>query len=201
MHSPPLVLLLQETRGTTPSINGYRAYFQPSILRDGKLEPTAQAAIFFSRNIRHCQLDTSAYCMAFQEVVAARIDLNSPQKIILVSLYLGPKTGRSNRGDFAWMTHLRSLFPGDAILIGGDLTLLTLSGDTLEIPPRELSWSMKPKQPTLPWLAILTFPLGRQLHSRQKGTTPDLTRTSHNFCSSWSCENNQWGSDHYSIWV
>lgn len=73
MHSPPVALLLQETRGTTPSINGYRAYFQPSILHDGKLEPTAQAAIFISRNIRHCQLDTSAYCTAFQEVVAVRI--------------------------------------------------------------------------------------------------------------------------------
>lgn len=201
MYSPPVALLLQETRGTTPSINGYRAYFQPSILHDGKLEPTAQAAIFISRNIRHCQLDTSAYCTAFQEVVAVRIDLNSPQKIILVSVYLRPETGRSNRGDFAWMTHLRSLFPGDAILIGGDFNASNVIWGYPRNTPRGAQLEREAQAANLTLVNDLDIPTRTALHSRQKGTTPDLTWTSHNLCSSWSCENDPWGSDHYPIWV
>ncbi|KAH9368215.1 hypothetical protein HPB48_009564 [Haemaphysalis longicornis] len=157
------------------------------------MEPTAQAAFFISRNIRHCQLDTSAYCRAFQEVIAVRIELNSPQKIILVSVYLRPETGRSNRGDLAWMTHLRSIFPGDVILIGGDFNAPNVIWGYPRYTPRGAQLEREAQAVNLTLVNDLNISTTTALHSCQKGTAPYLTWKSHNLCSSWSCGNDPWG--------
>ncbi|KAH9377896.1 hypothetical protein HPB48_013214 [Haemaphysalis longicornis] len=99
------------------------------------------------------------------------------------------------------MTHLRSLYPGDAILIGGDFNASNVIWGYPRNTSRGAQLEREAQAANLTLVNDLEIPTRTALHSRQKGTTLDLTWTSHNLCSSWSCENDPWGSDHYPIWV
>lgn len=201
MVTLPVAILLQETRGTSPGIAGYQGYFQPSIIHEGTTDPTAQAAIFIQRNIRRCQLDTSAYCSDTQEVVAVRIDSNSPQKIILVSAYLRPYTGRQRRGNFTWMSHLRSLFPSDGILVAGHFNAANTTWGYRRNTPRGVELEQQASLANLILLNDLDIPSRVALHSLQQCTTPDIAWSSQRLITSWHCEGDLWSSDHYPIWL
>lgn len=116
----PVALLLQETRGTNPCIQGYEGHFQPTIVHtqtnkkkqgqqpDEVVE--AQAAIFIRRDVPHVKLDTGKYCNRIQEVVAVRCELGGRQTI-LVSAYLRPESscyrkGNSETANFNWLREL-----------------------------------------------------------------------------------------------
>ncbi|KAH9364564.1 hypothetical protein HPB48_020289 [Haemaphysalis longicornis] len=85
-------------------------------------------------------IDTRKYCTCMQEIIAARIQLATGSRkfktYLLVSAYYRPETSKSTKGSFEWVGELRTLYPTDHIIIGGDFTPSTPPG-TIPQTPRE----------------------------------------------------------------
>lgn len=87
MADKPIAALLQETRGTGPSVHGYRGYAAPTIrrvlpLRSGLMAVMQEVAVYVRQGVHHCQVPTVKFGSDVQEVVAVKISL-SPQKLLV----------------------------------------------------------------------------------------------------------------------
>lgn len=201
----PTVLLLQETRGTTPGVPGYFGFFSPSIKRQGRRgEPDlvqAQAAVFVRRDVHHLQIDTAEYCTEFQEVVAVRCRLDKNREVIFASVYLRPETSRRSRGNFSWLRQLRVRYPKDRILVAGDFNAHHPHWGYKEATPRGRHLEEEAEAADLVLANDLDYPTRHALHSNQKDSIPDLTWATAGFVTDWRCDSDPRGSDHYPIWI
>ncbi|KAM7300634.1 hypothetical protein ISCGN_016242 [Ixodes scapularis] len=70
----------------------------------------------------HVKLDTAAWCTPTQEVTAVRIALDGTERrLLVVSAYCRPYTGKTTTCDFSWVKTLRDAYPTDYTVFGGDL--------------------------------------------------------------------------------
>lgn len=211
----PVALLLQETRGTNPGVQGYEGHFQPTIVHtqtnkkkqgqqpDEVVE--AQAAIFIRRDVPHVKLDTGKYCNRIQEVVAVRCELGGRQTI-LVSAYLRPESscyrkGNSETANFAWLRELRHRYPKDRLLAGGDFNARHKSWGYDKESQRGRRLYEEAEAAGLTLANDTDYPTRHALHSRQRDTIPDLTWTTSRLVKDWRCGPDGMGSDHYPIWI
>ncbi|KAH7945662.1 hypothetical protein HPB49_013635 [Dermacentor silvarum] len=185
----PAVLLLQETRGTTPGIRGYEGYFQPSILhaqtgkkkcdqqREEQVE--AQAAVFVRRDVPHAKLDTAKYCSKIQEVVAKPV---ATRKVVRRNL-------------------ISNIYPKDRLLVGGDFNAPHQSWGYDRNSGRGCILIEEVEAAGIILANDLDYPTRHALHSAQRDSTPDLTWTTPGLVNDWRCGADPMGSDHYPIWI
>ncbi|KAG0413173.1 hypothetical protein HPB47_009671 [Ixodes persulcatus] len=208
----PAALLLQETRGTSPGISGFNGYFQPTIehgLRGGSSDTSqtieAQAAVFVRKGLPQAQIDTTAYCNPFQEVVAVRCTLGR-HRVILTSYYARPESSCSRRGHagragFQWLMDLRQRYPRDRLLVAGDFNAHHPDWGYSTANARGARLKEAAELAHLTLANDLDYPTRHGLHEGQRDTTPDLTWADSRLVTDWRCGPDPMGSDHYPIWL
>ncbi|XP_042143361.1 uncharacterized protein LOC115310606 [Ixodes scapularis] len=208
----PAALLLQETRGMSPGISGFNGYFQPTIehgLRGGSSDTSqtieAQAAVFVRKGLPQAQIDTTAYCNPFQEVVAVRCTLGR-HRVILTSCYARPESSCSRRGHagqagFQWLMDLRQRYPRDRLLVAGDFNAHHPDWGYSTANARGARLKEAAELAHLTLANDLDYPTRHGLHEGQRDTTPDLTWADSRLVTDWRCGPDPMGSDHYPIWL
>lgn len=198
----PVVVLLQETKGKGPGIQGYRSYEVPSIRYASFTDPAAtvviqQTAIYVLKGTPHCQVPTASMCNDVQDVVAVRVSLGS-RKLLVASTYVRPHVRGAN---FDWMRQLRTLYPRDQVVIGGDFNAFSTTWGYRVTNIRGRNLEEAADDADLILVNDLVYPTRLGQSSRQRDTIPDLTWATPSTVPGWQCESALWGSDHYPIWI
>ncbi|KAH9381623.1 hypothetical protein HPB48_004620 [Haemaphysalis longicornis] len=136
-------------------------------------------------------------CNDVQEVVAVPLSFGR-RTLLVASTYVHPPLPGAN---FDWMRQLRSLYPRDEVVIGGDFNALsTTSGYRVtNIRGRNLEESAEDADLIL--VNDLSCPTRLGQSPSQRDTIPDLTWATPSTVSLWKCDSSSWGSDHYPIWM
>ncbi|KAG0421497.1 hypothetical protein HPB47_002609 [Ixodes persulcatus] len=189
----PAALLLQETRGTSPGISGFNGYFEPTIEhgRRGESSDTSQtievqAAVFVRKSLPQAQIDTTAYCNPFQEVVGVRCTLGR-HRVILTSYYARPESSCSRRGHagrvgFQRLMELRQRYPRDRLLVAGDFNAHHTDWGYSTANARG-AWLKEAAE--LAHLTLADYPTFHGLNEGQRDTTPDLTWADSRLVTDW----------------
>lgn len=198
----PIALLLQEIRGATPKIKGFKIHIQPSILHSKHTVPKGQAAVYIKEGITHRPIRTDTANDNACEAVAVRIsDSRLERKTIICSVYIRPDTGRSRNKGFEWIRRIRSEYPTDHVIIGGDFNARHTHWGYNRNTSRGLELLRAAEDAGLELLNDRNKCTRVGLHKSQVDTNPDLTWASKDSTSSWTMETNTWGSDHFPIWI
>lgn len=200
----PIAILLQETRTANFHIPGYISHFLPTITHTATEKPAGQNGMFIRSDQVYTLIDTRKYCTCMQEIIAARIQLATGSRkfktYILVSAYYRPETSKSTKGSFEWVGELRTLYPTDHIIIGGDFNAKHTTWNYTTNSPRgnDLQASMEAYGFYLQNNIATHTRIG--LHVKQRDTNPDLTWADGPLVHDWHVATDPWGSDHYPIW-
>ncbi|KAM7313895.1 uncharacterized protein ISCGN_003682 [Ixodes scapularis] len=113
-------ILMQETNVKDPRLSAYNYFHNPAIERKytktGPPDARGLATVYLKGTVPHAQIDTQKWCTPDQEVTAVRTLIDN-HKLILVSAYVRPTAEDPN---FSWIEELRTVYPDDRMVIGGD---------------------------------------------------------------------------------
>ncbi|KAH9382743.1 hypothetical protein HPB48_023299 [Haemaphysalis longicornis] len=85
------------------------------------MEVTQEVAVYVRQGVPHCHVPTIEFGSDVQEVVAVRTSLGR-QNVLVASAYVRPAVGGA---DFEWIRRLRSPYPNDMAVFGGDFNALS----------------------------------------------------------------------------
>ncbi|KAG0422905.1 hypothetical protein HPB47_001302 [Ixodes persulcatus] len=157
----------------------------------------AQAAVFVRKDIHHCQIDTTSFGTEYQEVVAVRIHLARGRALLVASAYVRPGGGRNRSDNYQWLSRLRTLYPLDEVVVGGDFNAANTSWGYKWTSPRGRRLEEEANDADLFLINDLDYPTRLGLHSGQRNTTPDLTWATRETIREWRCNGDPWSSDHF----
>nr|XP_054918999.1 uncharacterized protein LOC129380865 [Dermacentor andersoni] len=197
----PSILLLQETKGTSPGLHHYKALFSPSITHAhyGQKKIQAQSAILVHKDTPNAQLDTATFCTPHQEIVAAKIRYNN-KHIVIASAYYRP-SAKPQDTNFDWLWQLKHAYPRDAILVGGDFNAPHETWGYRNSSSIGTRLNTATEKAGLLLASDIDYPTRRGMQPGQRDTIPDLTWHSGNIIKDWRCGHETMGSDHYPIWI
>ncbi|KAG0412043.1 hypothetical protein HPB47_010811 [Ixodes persulcatus] len=208
------ILLLQETHTDTVQLSGYDGHHNPTIehklAKKRHLNPPtpetvirAQAGVYVRRNMPHVKLDTAAWCTPIQEVTAVRIALDGTERrLLVVSAYCRPYTGKTTTCDFSWMKTLRDAYPTDYTVFGGDLNTHYEAWSSCSTTQRGHDLSSALESTDLAIVNDLNRPTRYGTNTRQSDSVLDLTLASPHTAGllTWTIlDEDAWGSDHFPI--
>ncbi|XP_042148480.1 uncharacterized protein LOC121837099 [Ixodes scapularis] len=191
---------MQETNVKDPRLSAYNYFHNPAIERKytktGPPEARGLATFYLKGTVPHAQIDTQKWCTPDQEVTAVRTLIDN-HKLILVSAYVRPTAEDPN---FSWIEELRTVYPDDRMVIGGDFNA----------HHREWGYDDDDQRGArlLEAYEKAGLELANDTHEKtrvgtsanQQDTNPDLTLVDSRIEGmEWSVFPDAWGSDHYPI--
>lgn len=130
-----------------------------------------------------------------------RIHLARGRALLVASAYVRPGGGRNQSDNYQWLSRLRTLYPLDEVVVGGDFNAASISWGYKWTSPRGRRLEEEANDADLFLINDLDYPSRLGLHSGQRNTTPDLTWATRETIREWRCNGDPWSSDHFPVWL
>lgn len=193
----PVVILLQETVGTTPTIPGYFTLTAPSIPqssneRGGSLDTPGMVLTLVRKHIPQSQIDTSSLNNEEREIVGVRIRLGN-KTFRIYNVYLRPN--QSDSGGCAWINEIMNNAK-ESVILAGDFNAPHNQWGYKKTLRRGRLIASLCKKHNLELLNDANTPTRFGASPQQDDTSPDLTWASPGLRTRWSVYTDTIGSDH-----
>ncbi|EEC06060.1 hypothetical protein IscW_ISCW004263 [Ixodes scapularis] len=159
------------------------------------------ASTYVRRNVPRVKLDTAAWCTPIQEVTAVRIAFDGTERrLLVVSAYCRPYTGKTTTCEFFWMKTLRDAYLTDHTVFRGDLNTHYKAWSSFSTTQRGRNLSSVLESTNLAIVNDLDRPTRYSTKPRQRDSVLDLTLASSHTAGLliWTIlDEDAWSSDHF----